>query len=272
MISNPDTVARLCGFAIQIGELFSNLNVTAEGVSENVAILRLMIRNLLMLLLKHSTNETVTCATQVLKGAGYVVEATEHLDRPEEGYFSEVFFHLRQYKYQERIHLTTRASIASLLNKRSRNWAQRNSSQHHSISYLTLFPSEQIYQKRESHIDTRTFENNGNTTNHVNEVQQFAEIDEIESFLQGATDYTSEQVAEPFTAKENESVGKDNQKSGNSKGDKYLCKICFGNPVEVIFLPCMHVCWCKNCSDKTKVKQCPICREKIKESRPLYFA
>ncbi|CAC5384305.1 unnamed protein product [Mytilus coruscus] len=225
--------------------------VTAEGVSEKVAILRLMIRNLLMLLLKHSTNETVTCATQVLKGAGSVVEATDHLDRPEEGYFSEVFFHLRQYKYQERINLNT---------------------PHHTKACFIV----DEYCDREAHynnenINTKSL-NKRNTANHVNGVQQFAEIDEIESFLQGATGYTSEHVAEPFTAKENESIGKDNQKTGNSKGDKYLCKVCFDNQVEVIFLPCMHVCWCKNCSDKTNVKHCPICREKIKESRPLYFA
>lgn len=57
-----------------------------------------------------------------------------------------------------------------------------------------------------------------------------------------------------------------------STDDRFQCKICYENHVEVIFLPCRHVCCCQSCCNKLKVKECPICRSKIKGMQPLYFA
>ena len=53
-------------------------------------------------------------------------------------------------------------------------------------------------------------------------------------------------------------------------GDRYICKVCYENPLEVIFLPCKHVCCCKECSDK--VSNCPMCRTRIRAKLPLFFS
>lgn len=54
--------------------------------------------------------------------------------------------------------------------------------------------------------------------------------------------------------------------------ERFQCKICLDNPVEVLFLPCKHVCCCQTCSNKLRVRECPICRGQIKAIQPLYFA
>ncbi|XP_071144499.1 polyadenylate-binding protein-interacting protein 1-like [Mytilus edulis] len=265
LISNPDKVPCLCGFVIFLGELFLNLEVTIGGVLQRIAVVRFMIRDLLLVLLEHSTNETVTCTTQVLERTGAIIVETAHLNRPEEGNFSEVFFHLQQLASRENLNQATRASISSLLNLKSRDWVRGDSSQQHSMSSLSHY--EQVYH--ESFIDSRPSLNNENTEN---EVQQLREVEDSQSSIQGAMGYSSELVAETLITKEIESTGNGNQNLGDNTDDKYMCKICFDDPVEVTFLPCMHVCCCKNCSDKLKVKQCPICRKRIRQSRPLYFA
>ena len=52
--------------------------------------------------------------------------------------------------------------------------------------------------------------------------------------------------------------------------DRYICKLCYENPVEVMFHPCRHVCCCNKCSDK--VSNCPMCRARIRGKLPLYFS
>ncbi|CAC5396801.1 unnamed protein product [Mytilus coruscus] len=255
LISNPDTVPRLCGFANFIGDLFLNWEVTTCGVVQRIPVLRFVMRDLLLILLKHSTDDSVTCATEILKRAGAVIEETAHLNRPAEGNFSEVFSRLSQLELHDRLNESTKCSITTLLKLKSRNWDRRDSSRLRSTRSVT---ENEIFTY--SCIDTYT------------EEQRLRNIFLI--ILLQQADHELESSFESITLEinENMSVGKDNQKSGNNMDDKYLCKICFDNPVEVTFLPCMHVCCCKNCSDKLKVKQCPICRKKIKESRPLYFA
>ncbi|VDI54562.1 polyadenylate-binding protein-interacting protein 1 [Mytilus galloprovincialis] len=205
------------------------MQVVHGGQPHKIAVLRIVIKDLLLLLLEHSTNGTVTCATQILKRAGAVIEQTGYLNKPEEGNFSEVFSQLRQLLDKGRLNQTTRASITSLLDLKSHNWVRRDSSQHHPVS--TRVDYEEVYQDRMRHTDSRILENN-----------------------------------------EIEGTGNGNQKSVDTTDDKYMCKICFDDPVEVTFLPCMHACCCKNCSDKLKPKQCPICRKRIRQSRTLYFS
>ncbi|XP_063402386.1 E3 ubiquitin-protein ligase XIAP-like [Mytilus trossulus] len=41
-----------------------------------------------------------------------------------------------------------------------------------------------------------------------------------------------------------------------------LCKICLENKVNVVFLPCGHICACSDCSPA--IRKCAICREFIK--------
>ncbi|CAC5384304.1 PABPC [Mytilus coruscus] len=259
LLSNPVSVPRLCGFANFIAELFLNWEDTTGGVVQRIPVLRFVMRNLLLVLLKHSTDDSITCATDILKRVGAVIEETAHLNSVDEGSFIEVFSRLSQLELHHWLHETTKCSITTLLKLKSRNWDRRVSSQPLSTCSVT---QNKIFVYSCSLYVCDTFTGDPGIPN----------IFLI--FLLQQADHELERSIGSITLEnnENESVGKDNQNSGNNMDDKYLCKICFDNPVEVTFLPCMHVCCCKNCSDKLKVKQCPICRKKIKESRPLYFA
>ncbi|XP_076084310.1 uncharacterized protein LOC143055049 isoform X1 [Mytilus galloprovincialis] len=147
LISSPDTVPRLCRFAIFIMELFLVLeNSTGSGV-QKVPVLRFATRDLLLVLLKHSTNETVTCAIEVLKKAGAVIEETANLNRPEEGNFSEVYSRLSQLELHDRLNQATKSSITDILKLKSRNWDRRDSSQPRSITSVTENEKIKAFEK-----------------------------------------------------------------------------------------------------------------------------
>ena len=46
---------------------------------------------------------------------------------------------------------------------------------------------------------------------------------------------------------------------------KDQCVICLDNTPNILFNPCLHVCVCNECEDKTIFKKCPYCRIMIKE-------
>lgn len=48
------------------------------------------------------------------------------------------------------------------------------------------------------------------------------------------------------------------------------CKVCLNSDIEIIFLPCGHVCSCFKCG--INLKNCPICREPIKTSTRAYIS
>ncbi|VDI37541.1 Hypothetical predicted protein [Mytilus galloprovincialis] len=54
------------------------------------------------------------------------------------------------------------------------------------------------------------------------------------------------------------SIIEENRRIEESK----LCKICLENKVNVVFLPCGHICACSDCSPA--IRKCAICREFIK--------
>ena len=47
------------------------------------------------------------------------------------------------------------------------------------------------------------------------------------------------------------------------------CSICMDENSDQVFIPCGHVCVCKNCVAESKLKECPICRADIKKVLPL---
>lgn len=49
-----------------------------------------------------------------------------------------------------------------------------------------------------------------------------------------------------------------------------VCRICFSNPAEVIFIPCAHMVVCHSCCVRD-LDSCPICREKIDIAFKPYF-
>lgn len=128
LISHPESVSRLCGFTMFMGELFLNLEAIKDGVSEKIATIRFVIRDLLVVLLDHPTDETVKCATQLLKMAGAAIEDSVHLNKPDEGNYEPIFTKLVELQSYQHLNKTSQLLITSVLNLKSSNWGRRDSS------------------------------------------------------------------------------------------------------------------------------------------------
>jgi hypothetical protein len=50
--------------------------------------------------------------------------------------------------------------------------------------------------------------------------------------------------------------------------EHYLCKICFDNPREILYFPCLHLAVCKSCDNN--LDECPICRQPIETQLSPY--
>lgn len=55
----------------------------------------------------------------------------------------------------------------------------------------------------------------------------------------------------------------------NNTDELYLCTICMDNIRDIIITPCYHSVVCNNCINK--IKNCPICRNEIKNTIKYYF-
>ena len=49
------------------------------------------------------------------------------------------------------------------------------------------------------------------------------------------------------------------------------CKICFENPVELVFIPCSHAVACKACYEKMNRTLCPCCNQTIENNMKVFF-
>ena len=65
----------------------------------------------------------------------------------------------------------------------------------------------------------------------------------------------------------------DKKKANNPSKNLGACAICLENPQTHAFVPCGHVCACKECSTRvmTKNKKCPICNKVSKMTMELFF-
>ena len=65
----------------------------------------------------------------------------------------------------------------------------------------------------------------------------------------------------------------DKKKAGNHSKHIGSCAICFEAPQTHVFVPCGHVCACKECSTRVmaKNKKCPICNKVSKMTMELFF-
>jgi len=65
----------------------------------------------------------------------------------------------------------------------------------------------------------------------------------------------------------------DKKKAGNHSKHIGTCAICFEAPQTHVFVPCGHVCACKECSTRVmaKNKKCPICNKVSKMTMELFF-
>ncbi|XP_061175772.1 polyadenylate-binding protein-interacting protein 1-like isoform X2 [Saccostrea echinata] len=133
MIANPETVDRLCGFTMFIGELFLNLEAEKEVggniTFEKIGILRSpVLKDLLLILLQHPTDFTVKCATQLLKLTGSTIEDTAYLNPTPEGSYDEVFLQIRQLDSYPDLNRTSKCLIKSVIDLKDNNWGRSRSS------------------------------------------------------------------------------------------------------------------------------------------------
>ena len=42
---------------------------------------------------------------------------------------------------------------------------------------------------------------------------------------------------------------------------QFLCKVCMDSCIEIVYIPCYHMCVCSKCT--TQISNCPICRDEI---------
>jgi hypothetical protein len=49
-----------------------------------------------------------------------------------------------------------------------------------------------------------------------------------------------------------------------------LCVICHDEQKSVLFLPCRHLCICRQCSDIEQLEKCPLCRQTLEEKLHVY--
>ena len=52
--------------------------------------------------------------------------------------------------------------------------------------------------------------------------------------------------------------------------EQRLCVICQENEKTCLLLPCRHLCLCKDCSRRSEVKACPLCRIAIQQKIDVY--
>jgi len=58
---------------------------------------------------------------------------------------------------------------------------------------------------------------------------------------------------------------------GGNGADRLLCVICQDADRHLLFIPCSHICACKSCFAKG-IEKCPICREPIQDSSPVFLS
>ncbi|CAG2233966.1 PABPC [Mytilus edulis] len=81
--------------------------VAGGSIVQSIPVLRYLIKSLLLVLLEHSTDVTVSCAVQILKDAD--------ICRPDKRLFSEVFLYLQELQSCDHLSPKTTKSIAFLL-------------------------------------------------------------------------------------------------------------------------------------------------------------
>lgn len=52
--------------------------------------------------------------------------------------------------------------------------------------------------------------------------------------------------------------------------EKRVCVVCQTDAKTVLLMPCRHMCLCKNCSSRSEMTKCPLCRVAITERIDVY--
>ncbi|XP_044754066.1 mitochondrial E3 ubiquitin protein ligase 1 [Coccinella septempunctata] len=85
--------------------------------------------------------------------------------------------------------------------------------------------------------------------------------------------YRSKQIQEAEIKRQLEESRKERRKKTRAKDmiESQVCVVCRTNPIEIILLPCGHVCLCEDCSDDIQ-ESCPVCRSPIERKSVAYVA
>jgi len=77
----------------------------------------------------------------------------------------------------------------------------------------------------------------------------------------------SDKSVEKLCLEDNELTYKGKTASSNDDkkeiNDDRLCVVCLEEEKTIIYLPCFHMCTCKECGMKDSLTKCPICRSSI---------
>jgi len=104
---------------------------------------------------------------------------------------------------------------------------------------------------------------------------QLVKVSQIPQLLPNNNSTTASNVITIDNGKHNDFVKSINQltisekqNTSNSSTDK-MCSICLSHKIEIVFIPCGHVCVCFGCCGK--LAKCPICRTNITLKNRIYI-
>ena len=72
-----------------------------------------------------------------------------------------------------------------------------------------------------------------------------------------------------FSLAEQEDCDDDENEYRENKSNS-TCVVCFEAPKCILLMPCKHLCLCENCSERIEIKNCPICRNTVKNKIKIF--
>lgn len=87
---------------------------------------------------------------------------------------------------------------------------------------------------------------------------EMEQLEEIESMLHHGLRLVTEQKKELI------------QKQFGLEKEQKLCVVCQVQEKTILLLPCRHLCLCENCSSRTTLSDCPLCRDTIQDKIRVY--
>ncbi len=99
---------------------------------------------------------------------------------------------------------------------------------------------------------------------HLNDRQ----VDEIDRFVSDYSITDTEYAAVASSLR----VTPDEVNKLHTASASNVCKICLERDIDCILLPCAHFVSCSFCAAKQSMKQCPVCRHPISETKMFFRA
>ncbi|XP_077981406.1 polyadenylate-binding protein-interacting protein 1-like [Glandiceps talaboti] len=149
-IRNLNTIPRLHGFTLFVGELFENFKITVDGKSQRIHVLRGALRDLVHTLLHYSSsNENLKCAINVLKLTGGILEECEQAETNDVRDMDDIFVKLKQLTANDSLHRNIRENLSKLMTLRASGWDRKagepTTAQAESTDTSYLFSNEPIF-------------------------------------------------------------------------------------------------------------------------------